>query len=411
MKARRAAFNLAEKFKLAIEKKAVERQRRYEEAGVEVVWVKGGKLGYSLGEEEREKGEDVMEVEDERSGGGRPKAYLVSYNVFVLSDPLPVLAKKAPWMLSRLPDPNSPSMDDEFIRRIIPAAPVATSSPSSSSSSEPSSDPVAPMNPDGSANSHVEENDAVRLLKDGVQGLDILPGVDFAARERDEMRELTKATPILGDAVYLGNVNDVPLPQPRVRIEEVGDSSGSGSSSRHSRYGVEEDMEAEMMEMEDDPFDSSDNPMGFDVCIECRDCARIPTTEQLDAARAHLAALDAAWSARRYETQAFGQAKSTASYRTPRPPPSASQVVHLLFPASPPCFSYTMVTLNPVLDFLSGIVAPRQNPPSTRPKKVLIYSSDGYTESSVLALSLLMKEMALDLPGAYLELQVSFSGF
>ena len=70
-----------------------------------------------------------------------------------------------------------------------------------------------------------------------------------------------------------------------------------------------------------------------------------------------------------------------------------------------------MVTLNPVLDFLSGIVAPRQNPTSTRPKKVLIYSSDGYTESSVLALSLLMKEMALDLPGAYLELQVSFSGF
>lgn len=414
MKSRRAAFNLAEKFKLAIEKKAVERQRRYEEAGVEVVWVKGGRMGNVVPEEE-EKREDDMDVEeDERRDSEtarKPKAYLVSYNVFVLSDPLPVLAQKAPWMLSRLSDPSYLSPDDEFAQRISPASSAqgATSAPSDT----PTSDPVAPMNSDGSTNTHLEENEAVKLLKDEVPPLKrILPAIDFAQRERDEMRELTKATPILGECVYLGNVNDVPLPQPQPRMR-------TRASSVHAEGALKEDeagpsgeqqygwgrMDMEMEE--DDPFDSSDNPMGFDVCIECRDCARIPTTDQLTAATAHLAALDAAWTARRYQTHLLND--SSTMKRTPRPPPSASQVVHLYFPASPPCFSYTMVALNPVLDFLSGLVSTRQNMTSTRQKKVLIYSSDGYTESSVLALSLLMKERALDLPGAYLDLQVSLS--
>ena len=41
----------------------------------------------------------------------------------------------------------------------------------------------------------------------------------------------------------------------------------------------------------------------------------------------------------------------------------------------------------------------------SRPLKILIYSSDGYTESSVLALCLLMAVRGLSLPEAYLELQ------
>src|SRR5262245_50422301 len=45
--------------------------------------------------------------------------------------------------------------------------------------------------------------------------------------------------------------------------------------------------------------------------------------------------------------------------------------------------------------------------PFSRPLKILIYSSDGYTESSVLALCLLMAVRGLSLPEAYLELQVA----
>ncbi|KAF5349750.1 hypothetical protein D9758_010199 [Tetrapyrgos nigripes] len=43
----------------------------------------------------------------------------------------------------------------------------------------------------------------------------------------------------------------------------------------------------------------------------------------------------------------------------------------------------------------------------SRPLKVLVYSSDGYTESSLTALCLLMGFKSLDLPHAYLELQVN----
>lgn len=47
-----------------------------------------------------------------------------------------------------------------------------------------------------------------------------------------------------------------------------------------------------------------------------------------------------------------------------------------------------------------------QPPKRTRALKILLYSADGYTESSVPALILLMAARALSLPQAYLELQV-----
>lgn len=47
-----------------------------------------------------------------------------------------------------------------------------------------------------------------------------------------------------------------------------------------------------------------------------------------------------------------------------------------------------------------------QVPPRTRPIKILVYSADGYTESSSLALCMLMALKKLSLPEAYLELQI-----
>ncbi|KAF8808654.1 hypothetical protein BYT27DRAFT_7188620 [Phlegmacium glaucopus] len=52
------------------------------------------------------------------------------------------------------------------------------------------------------------------------------------------------------------------------------------------------------------------------------------------------------------------------------------------------------------------IPKPPQQQSRTRPLKILLYSSDGYTESSVPALCLLMAIRGLNLPEAYLELQV-----
>ena len=56
---------------------------------------------------------------------------------------------------------------------------------------------------------------------------------------------------------------------------------------------------------------------------------------------------------------------------------------------------------------IPAALKPRPRPRPTRPLKILMYSSDGYTESSVPALSLLMAIKGLDLPEAYLELQVA----
>lgn len=73
-------------------------------------------------------------------------------------------------------------------------------------------------------------------------------------------------------------------------------------------------------------------------------------------------------------------------------------------PAAPPRNrSFTSPTPSPIPSVLKP--KPRSRP--TRPLKVLIYSSDGYTESSVPALCLLMAIKGLSLPEAYLELQVA----
>lgn len=403
--ATRAAFALAEKFKFAIERKAAERKRKYEEAGVEVVWIRQSQYGEATPVEEKDavkivcpgsaRSEDAMEVEDcgtrthsrepQRSESGRPRAYLVAYNVFVLTDPLHVLAKKAPWLVNRLPDPSDDASNEEdfFASRLHGVIRKDTTA----------AEPIAPTKPDGTANDFTAEH-----LPEAA----ILPAIDFAQRERDEMRELTKATEIIDDCVYLGNVKDcVPLYHTdelelaRYKwLRETGECA-KGKAAESSLAGQER--------LIDDPFDNSDNPQGYDVCIECRDPATLVTDEQIRAAEAHLSTLDALWAARHRSHSSEGVIPSVCP---PRPPPSASAVLHLSFPASPPCLTYTHWHVMPFLNFLAGLVSPHHGSPS-RPKRILIYSVDGYTESSVLALFLLMKVRGLDLPEAYLELQVS----
>jgi len=59
------------------------------------------------------------------------------------------------------------------------------------------------------------------------------------------------------------------------------------------------------------------------------------------------------------------------------------------------------------MEFLEKLLKPGQQRGFGRPAKILIWSSDGYTESSVLALSLIMAMRSMALPEAYLELQVT----
>ena len=204
--------------------------------------------------------------------------------------------------------------------------------------------------------------------------------INFPQREKDEMRELTRASEILtvpsfaqeGDKsqdtysrtgqVFLGNVNDVPFysgnPDPPLKNIDLLDSSGNL------------------------PADG----MGYDICIECRLHAPRPTPSFLVSAQEHLMELERRW-------QAIGA-------KGPRPPPNAAAIVYLAFPLLPAGDEMTLF-----LEFLEKLLKPQRR--FGRPAKMLIWSSDGYTESSVLALSLIMALRGMTLPEAYLELQVS----
>ena len=354
-----------------------------------------------------------------QDGDPNPEANLIAYNVFVLTATLPEMLESLPHLIALY--------EDIDYRHPAHDAPVTLR-----------------------ANS-----------------------TNFAHREKDEMRDLTKSSEIFSTSplphdlvasstsahwdpaigqVYLGNVNDVPIADEWV------------PHSRGSHY-----ME--------DPFNSAYNVPaqdgGFDICIECHDFAQFPTPTHMRAADEHLSLLDATWAAQHSKLLDEGGELPV------RPPPNANSIVHLTFPSSPPgngttigalasfiafldrwlkmpggevpssgpdqpspstsrkrgvTFSSSSLPLQP--SFMNSFFSPSAytNPASrfrstsasysspndgsaspyrpparsvrTRPVKVLIYSADGYTESSVLALCLLMALRGLSLPQAYLELQV-----
>ncbi|KAI0267881.1 hypothetical protein BC834DRAFT_821998 [Gloeopeniophorella convolvens] len=211
--------------------------------------------------------------------------------------------------------------------------------------------------------------------------------VNFAQREKDEMRELTRASEILtvpspdleDDAdevrpwtpglgqVFLGNVNDVPF----FHHGLAGGVPSEGS-----------------IDLLDSAGNAAADGMGYDVCIECHDRAPAPTPGHLRGAEEHIMELERRWEA--------------SGAKGLRPPPNAAAVVHLPFPLSP-----SIGALTPFLEFLERLLKPELRRGLGRPAKILIWSSDGYTESSVLALSLIMAMRSMTLPEAYLELQVA----
>ncbi|QRV89537.1 Dual specificity phosphatase, catalytic domain [Ceratobasidium sp. AG-Ba] len=230
----------------------------------------------------------------------------------------------------------------------------------------------------------VFEKEHPHLVAVNARGRDV-NRVDFFAREKEEMRELTKASEI-ADGVWLGNTQDVPMPP----------MYAHDPNAWPVPY--------------PDPFDSTGNPDGYDICIECHEQAGFCTTTQLHQAEQHLANLDACWEERvrgitgtgSPQGSAFGVfgASPSSTPIPPRPAPNPSSVIHMSFPASPASSQATISQLIPFLAFLQRCVHA-----SPRPAKVLIHSGDGYTESSVLALCYLMFERRITLPEVYLELQ------
>ncbi|KAI0342585.1 hypothetical protein BDW22DRAFT_1330430 [Trametopsis cervina] len=239
--------------------------------------------------------------------------------------------------------------------------------------------------------------------------------ISFAQREKDEMRELTQASEIVtlpvGDdeerrefsgsatsgkwdprkgQLFLGNANDVPVPTPPPVM----------------RRGQVPSMHEEWEYKSNDPAMG----LGFDICIECDDMSPFPTTAHMRAAEDHIARLERRWAEqclKEMEEAAPGGRVDPSREIPVRPPPSAGLVLHLPFPSS---VSYAGNSILPFVSWLEGLMRPVDQPLTvgvrTRPLKILVYSADGYTESSSLALCVLMALRRLSLPEAYLELQL-----
>ncbi|KAF9223829.1 hypothetical protein BS17DRAFT_753906 [Gyrodon lividus] len=199
--------------------------------------------------------------------------------------------------------------------------------------------------------------------------------IDFAQREKDEMRDLTRASEIVsvlgigpnGNAegdhvvasgsttatywnpyvgqVFLGNASDVPLwtPSSKRNLSRHGrdathhaPSSHYASPSQQASSSINIDPFTSHNPDNPSPFDTSANDpcngLGFDICIECHEFAPLPSAAHLRAAEEHVRALEVEWVEwwRKHweqQKQQHQQAPSSSpsAPQSLSPPPSHSQ--------------------------------------------------------------------------------------
>ncbi|KAG8977287.1 tyrosine/serine/threonine protein phosphatase pps1, partial [Tulasnella sp. 427] len=154
------------------------------------------------------------------------------------------------------------------------------------------------MNPDGLVYNVYVVTDSFEVFEKQfphLVGIDsrgnLVRKIEFMEREKEEMRNLTRASEI-ADGVFLGNTGDVPLltnpPAPLVAPQ-----SHPGNPATLPVYpGL-------------DPFDGSNNSGAYDICIECHDMASFPSYAQLRGVEDRLKALEEAWRQRVRDAAAF----------------------------------------------------------------------------------------------------------
>ncbi|KAI8388715.1 protein-tyrosine phosphatase-like protein [Radiomyces spectabilis] len=178
--------------------------------------------------------------------------------------------------------------------------------------------------------------------------------LNFLAQEREEMRIMTAATEVTPH-IWLGNTQDVPV-------------SARGAD--------------EMIESDADWNNLCDNPHRFSICIEAHDLADMPLPSILTLARENLDELD--------------------------PNELPDEIIHLDVlstgvPTETTSFDEFYACLMHLLAFMDD--------QATRGRNMLIHCSDGYTDTSLLALSWIMYKHKVRLPEAYLMLQEKRSFF
>ncbi|KAH8074794.1 hypothetical protein BXZ70DRAFT_745283 [Cristinia sonorae] len=246
--------------------------------------------------------------------------------------------------------------------------------------------------------------------------------INFAQREKDEMRDLTRASeimtffpspptspsadtqdledkeqisgsstatlwdPTLGQ-IFLGNASDVPLPMEDPLYSHRNARSSPHSQSRRPTSTIDNCSESCSC-LDDEDWDWSGNDpaqgFGYDICIECDDLAPFPSPTQMKKAEEHIRSMEKSWvdrCLRRYASapstpppegsEEQGEEMVDVVQIPPRPPPNPNAVIHLPFPSS---VTYT-TSLLPFLSWLESLMRPQQpveihiQPPQTAAKE------------------------------------------
>ncbi|TCD61061.1 tyrosine/serine/threonine protein phosphatase pps1, partial [Steccherinum ochraceum] len=190
--------------------------------------------------------------------------------------------------------------------------------------------------------------------------------INFAQREKDEMRDLTRASeivtffppaspaptprpahamddaekekekdreeisgsstatfwdPTLGQ-IYLGNSNDVPIPVDDPLYSRRAARHTAPGHSGHSTDSGSEACSCSCADEEEWDWSGNDPAQGFgyDICIECDDLAPFPTMSQMKKAEEHIRAMEKAWverCLRRYEHQPFAPTTPSSEEEPP----------------------------------------------------------------------------------------------
>ncbi|CAO3652123.1 unnamed protein product [Cunninghamella echinulata] len=180
----------------------------------------------------------------------------------------------------------------------------------------------------------------------------------FLDRERIEMQKITSCTEITKN-IWVGNTQDAPM------STDTDDLMG-------------EDDELQQQQNNDD----EDNPNQFSVCIECHDLADMPSPSILTLA------------------------KETLNELAPNELPS--DIIHLDMYSTASNIMTTEISHDQLNQFLSDFIHLLQfmeDLVQVYDRRILLHCSDGYTESSILALSWIMFHQKISLPEAYIYFQ------
>ncbi|KAH9448542.1 hypothetical protein Pst134EA_027852 [Puccinia striiformis f. sp. tritici] len=197
--------------------------------------------------------------------------------------------------------------------------------------------------------------------------------IDFFEREREEMASLTKASEI-AENVWLGNSADVPLPKEDLAASRQRSAFDDRPSTVTSHF-------AKADEYGNAPYD---------VCIEAHDQAAITPSLQFNINQNYLDHI-----------KQRAQSGNTADL---------AEIIHMEVPSTGQSCSGAL-SRDKLVRYLVELcvwvkkIAKPADTPGRLGRKVLLHCHDGYTETSLFALSYIMYDRGCTLPEAYLHLQ------